>query len=218
LSVPSRFIHFTGNPAENGAYIGLPLLALFAVGLFHGMATCGHQVAGLDDSGSWRCCRWARISMSTGRVTPIWLPWAALAWLPLLGSALPGRLMSIAFSRRRHRSGLGVLKAFKRSRSWRVATGVMLVVGFAAVLPSFPSMPYPSQHAAVPAFFKPGGGVERIPPGSVLLVTPFSRQGVDGRHVLAVSRGLPLQDARGRCVHPGSVPRAASVLHEVRPR
>ena len=185
--IPSRFIHFTGNTAENGAYIGVPLLALFAAGLVIG----------------WRkpAIRWmglmtlivAVLSLGPhlhvdGHVTPIWLPWAALAWLPLLGSALPGRLMSIAFL------GTGIvvawacLEAFKRARRWRVATGALLVAGVAAFLPSLPSLPYPSEHAGVPAFFKPGGGVEKVAPGSVLLVTPFSsKESTDAMYWQAVS-------------------------------
>src|SRR2546428_378956 len=164
-------------PAVAGALAGaaaaLQLLALFAAGLVMG----------------WRqmAIRWtalmtlivALLSLGPhlhvdGYVTQVWLPWAAVAWLPLFGSALPGRLMSIAFL------GVGMvvawacLEAFKRTRPWRVGTGVLLFAAVLAFLPSLPSLPFPSEHASAPAFFKPGGGVEKIAPGSVLLVTPFS--------------------------------------------
>jgi hypothetical protein len=36
LVVPSRLINFTGNVTENGAYVGLPFLVLFAIGLVAG--------------------------------------------------------------------------------------------------------------------------------------------------------------------------------------
>src|SRR5216684_4598279 len=85
--IPSRLIYNTTNATENGAYIGLPLLGLFAAGLV----------------AEWRrpAIRW--IGLTTlilvvlslgphlhvnGTITPVWLPWAALAQLPLLGSAL----------------------------------------------------------------------------------------------------------------------------------
>ena len=185
--VPSRFIHFTGNPAENGAYIGVPLLALFAAGLVIGWRKADIRWTGL------LTLIVALLSLGPhlhvdGHVTPIWLPWAAVAWLPLLGSALPGRLMSIAFL------GVGLvvawacLEAFKRARPWRVATSALLLAGFAAFLPSLPSLPYPSVHADAPAFFKPGGGVERITPGAVLLVTPFSsKESTDAMYWQAVA-------------------------------
>jgi hypothetical protein len=170
FAVPSRFIHLTGNTTENGAYLGVPLLALFVAG-----AIAGRQR-------TW--VRWtAAISVIVavlslgphlhvdGQVTPIPLPWAAVATLPLLGSALPARLMAIAFL------GVGLVVAaaiaiaFAASRPWRFAAALMLVAGLAAIAPS---LPYPSQRANVPSFFLPGGGVEKIAQGSVVLITPFS--------------------------------------------
>ena len=53
----------------------------------------------------------------------------------------------------------------------RVLTGIVVVAGLLAIVPP---IPYPTQHAEAPAFFKPGGGVERITPGSVVLITPVS--------------------------------------------
>ncbi len=154
--VPGRFMHFTGNAAENDAYIGLPLLVLFFVGL--------------------RKTRWlalttvivAILSLGphlhvNGTVTPIPLPWAAVAWLPLMGSALPARLMAIAFL------GIGIVIAAYQPR--HIVARIALVLGLLAILPP---IPYPTQHATVPAFFAPGGDVELMSTGSVALVTPFS--------------------------------------------
>jgi len=70
--------------------------------------------------------------------------------------------------------GLDVAAAapvMKTARPWRIGSGVALIAGLATIAPS---LPYPSAIATVPAFFKPGGGVERLAPGSVLIVTPFS--------------------------------------------
>jgi len=57
------------------------------------------------------------------------------------------------------------------ARAWRGTATVLLVAGIAAIVPP---VPYPTVPAAVPAFFKPGGDVEKISPGAVVLVTPFS--------------------------------------------
>jgi hypothetical protein len=180
--IPSRFIHFTGNVTENGAYVGLPLLVLFAVGV----ATGWHRPA----------IRWtglmtvvvAGLSLGphlhvNGNVTPIWLPWVAIGRLPLLGSALPARLMAIAFL------GVGIVVAaaivVRPARTWRVASGVILVAGLISIAPS---LPYPTATASAPAFFKPGGGVERFAPGSVWIVTPFSsKQSTDAMYWQAVA-------------------------------
>jgi hypothetical protein len=168
--IPSRFIRFTGNITENGAYVGLPLLVLFAVGLV----------------AAWRgpALRWiglmtlivAVLSLGphlhlNGNVTPIWLPWAAVERLPLIGSALPARLMAIAFL------GIGIViagtcaTALTAPKPWRFAAGIVLLAGLVAIAPS---LPYPSAPATTPAFFQPGGDVERISPGAVVLITPFS--------------------------------------------
>ena len=106
-----------------------------------------------------------------GNVTPAWLPWAAVAKLPLMGSALPARLMVIGWLGVALVVGAIAAVAIKGSRRWRIATGVTLIAGLAVI---FPSVPYPSVSATVPAYFGPGGDVEKVAPGSVVLITPFS--------------------------------------------
>jgi hypothetical protein len=106
-----------------------------------------------------------------GNGTPVWLPWAAVEALPLLGSALPARLMAIAFL------GIGIVvagtcaAALTAARPWRFATAIVLLAGLIAIAPS---LPYPSAPATAPTFFRPGGDVGRISPGAVVLITPFS--------------------------------------------
>lgn len=161
--VPSNLIHFTGNNTENGAYVGLPLLVLFGAGLVIGWSKPAIRWLGL------MTLIVAVLSLGphlhvNGNVTPLPLPWAAVARLPLMESALPSRLMSIAFL------GVGIIAA-TTLRTPRVATSIALVAGIAVIVPA---LPYPTQPAAAPAFFRPGGDVERIAPGSVVLLTPLS--------------------------------------------
>ncbi len=163
--VPSNFFQFTGNRTENDAYVGLLLLVLFGVGLVMG----------------WKrpAIRWLGVMTPTvavlslgphlhvnGYVTPVALPWAAIAHLPLMDSALPSRLMAIGFL------GVGIVAASTLQITRRFATTAAFVAGLALVI--VPWLPYPTQPAAAPAFFRPGGDVEKIAPGSVVLVTPFS--------------------------------------------
>jgi len=181
--LPANLIHFTGNATENDAYVGLPLLALFAGGLALG----------------WRVPRIRWIGLMTGIVavlslgphlhvdgfvTPIWLPWALVARLPLMENALPARLMTIGFL------GVGIVvayagaRAMTATREWRYATAALVLFG----LPIVPLIMYPNEAATVPVFFSAGGDVEKIPPGSVVLVTPFSsKESTDAMYWQAVA-------------------------------
>jgi len=165
---PSNLIHFTGNIAENDAYVGVPLAVLFAAGTVVGWRRARIRWTGLTASIVALLSLGPHLHVN-GTVTPVWLPWAAVAQLPLMGSALPARLMVVGFL------GVGFVAAaavvLKTAQPWRIGSGVALIAGMATIAPS---LPYPSAIATVPAFFKPGGGVERLAPGSVLIVTPFS--------------------------------------------
>jgi hypothetical protein len=165
---PSNLIHFTGNITENDAYVGVPLAVLFAAGMVLGWRRAWIRWTGLMTLVVAVLSLGPHLHVN-GTVTPIWLPWAAVAQLPLMGSALPARLMVIGFL------GVGIVAAaavlMRTGRPWRIGSGVALVAGLVTIAPS---LPYPNATASVPAFFEPGGGVERLAPGSVLIVTPFS--------------------------------------------
>ena len=196
---PSQLIHFTGNVTENGAYVGLPLLLLFIAGVVVGRGQAWVR---------WTAVNTAVVAVLSlgphlhvaGRVTQVPLPWAALAWLPLMGSALPARLMVIAFLGIGLIAGTAVAMAIKAARPWRLATGVALVAGLTAIAPW---VPYPSQPAKAPAFFRPGGDVERIAPGSVVLITPFSsKESTDAMYWQAVA-GYRFRMIEGDAFTPG---------------
>ncbi len=197
--LPSNAIHFTGNVTENDAYIGIPLLVLFAAGLVTGWHTPRIRWAGL------MAVLVAVLSLGphlhvNGNVIRVPLPWAAVARLPLLGSALPARLMAIGLL------PLGIVVAYAgalalaAARPWRIATGLVLVAGLVAILPP---LPYPSVTATAPVFFKPGGGVEKIPSGSIVLVTPFSsKESTDAMYWQALA-GYRFRMPEGDAFTPG---------------
>jgi hypothetical protein len=182
--LPAQLVHITGNATENGAYVGLPLLLLFAVGLIAGWRR------------SW--LRWAALMTMAlavlslgphlhfnGHVIPAPLPWTLVALLPLMGSALPARLMAIAFL------GVGLVvgavsrMAMTARRPLRIGAHALLAAGILAIVPG---LPYPSVPAAAPAFFRPGGDVEKLLDGSVILVTPFSsKESTDAMYWQAVA-------------------------------
>jgi hypothetical protein len=161
---------FTGNPSENGAYLGLPLILLLAAAAVL----------------RWRqpAVRWAAlltVSLAVlslgpvlhvgGQVTAVPLPWALIQRLPLIQNVLPARLMLFAFL------GAGIVLAEGGDAAVRagppkaaLAAGALVV----ALVPLFPRLPYPSTPAQAPTFFSAGGGVARVPHGGVVLVTPYS--------------------------------------------
>ena len=169
--LPSGLIHFTGNVTENDAYIGLPLLALFVGGMVLGWRVPRIRWIGLTALAVAVLSLGPHLHVD-GNVSTVWLPWAVVARLPLMESALPARLMDVGFL------GIGIVVAYACARSltatrqWRYVTVALLLLAVAVV----PPMTYPSVAATVPAFFKSGGDAEKIPSGSAVLVTPFSSQ------------------------------------------
>ncbi|HEV2035595.1 MAG TPA: hypothetical protein VGU71_15620 [Candidatus Dormibacteraeota bacterium] len=176
--------HFTGNSTEDNAYVGLPLLVLFVFGLAAGWRRPSVRWAGL------LTLLIAVLSLGPhlhvfGWTTPLWLPWTAVAKLPLMGNADPSRLMLVAFL------GIGIVvgdllaRTALTPRSGRLAAS-LLVAGLVAVVPAIPATTTPT---SVPSFFQSGGAVAGIPAGSVVLVTPFSsRQSTDAMNWQTVAQ------------------------------
>ncbi|MHB8613894.1 MAG: hypothetical protein ACYDAL_15950 [Candidatus Dormibacteraceae bacterium] len=197
--LPSSLIHFTGNITENDAYVGLPLLALSVAGLVTGRRVPRIRWSGLTALVAIVLSLGPHLHVN-GTVTPIVLPWAAIARVPLLGSALPARLMEIGFLPIGIVVAYAVARALTATQTWRIATGFVLILGLAITAPP---LPYPSVHAVAPAFFRPGGGIERIPPGSVVLITPFSsKESTDAMYWQAVA-GYRFRMPEGDAFTPG---------------
>jgi hypothetical protein len=196
--LPGNLIHFTGNVTENDAYVGLPLLALFAAGLVLGWHAPRIRWIGLT------ALVVAVLSLGPhlhvdGNVTPVLLPWALVAQLPLMESALPARLMDIGFL------GIGIVvayacaRALSSTRGWQYVTAVLLLLGAVIV----PPLPYPSEAATAPPFFKSGGDVEKIQEGSVVLVTPFSSKESTDAMFWQASAGYRFRMPEGDAFTPG---------------
>ena len=160
---------FTGNSTENDAYLGVALVVLFVAGMITRRERASMMWAALMTMVV------ALLSLGPhlhvlGHNTGLPLPWAAVSLVPLLGNALPSRLMTIAML------GVGIVVAglwAERSPSprGRVTASAILVIALACIVPA---LPYPTHAAQLPAFFAPGGAAGTLPNGAVVLVTPFS--------------------------------------------
>ena len=71
-----------------------------------------------------------------------------------------------------------------------------------ALIALFPALPYPTDTAVVPAFFR-GGDVRRIPEGSVVLVAPFSRAFTSDAMMWQSVAGMSFRMPEGYAYRPG---------------
>jgi hypothetical protein len=165
---------FSGNEVENAAYLGVPLLATVAVVALRRR--------------SQPVVRWALatggvlllLSMGPqlhvgGHVSRLPLPWRALQAIPLLGSALPGRLFVYVDLLAGLLLAVFVQAAVRSPRGrgrWVTAVGLLGL----CIVTLAPRLPFPSSAVEVPSFFT-GTGVAAVPPGSVVLVAPFVHDG-----------------------------------------
>ncbi|MBO0836292.1 MAG: hypothetical protein J2P28_12420, partial [Actinobacteria bacterium] len=191
--------HFTAAPGENGAYLGIPLMVLFAV------AAVARRRSPI--------VRWAApltvvaavLSLGprlhiAGVDTRVPLPWLPLGHLPLLENLLPSRLMLFAFL------GAGIVVADLAAAGIR-AGGRRRAAALAALcvasLPLVPKLPYTTTEARVPSFFQAGGGAEQLPPGRVVLVTPYANDGSSHAMLWQAVAGYRFKMPEGDAFVPG---------------
>lgn len=193
-------ISFTGNPSEDNAYLGLPLLVVFAIACWAGRRDP------LIRWGGWLAVLLALLSLGPhlhigGYTTAIPLPWLLFQHLPLFESADADRLMLIGFLP----VGLVVLRWVDlRWLAWTGRRQLLAAVALALALGVvFPGIPFVSTRAEAPAFFRAGGAVGRLPAGAVLLVTPFaSKESSDAMYWQAVA-GYRFRMPEGDAFTPG---------------
>jgi len=153
--------HFPGFTSEQSGYLGLPLIILLWLGLRRGKAYLRWLILGLIIA-SMGPQLWLG-----GRDTGIPLPWMLIHALPLLGNALPARMMLYASLAIAIAVALWVAEAHAtRERYARFALGVLA----AAFL--WP-MPRPVQPIPNSAFFAPGRVEQVLGQGAKVAILPF---------------------------------------------
>ncbi|MGH7749684.1 MAG: hypothetical protein ACREQ5_33695, partial [Candidatus Dormibacteria bacterium] len=165
---------FSGNEVENGAYLGIPLLAVVAA---TGLWLRSRPVV------RWALPTAAAILLLSlgpqlhvaGHVSRLPLPWRALEAVPIIGATLPVRLFVYVDLLAALLLAVLVTEALRAPRRWAhtAATAGLLAL---VALTLLPSLPFPSATVGVPAFFT-GSGVASVPEGSVALVAPFTHDG-----------------------------------------
>lgn len=164
-------LNFAPVGLEWNGYIGVPLFALVAWITWRLRSMLVVKVLAIL-AGSMTVFALGRELRVDGRHTGIPLPFRALEPLPVVGNMLSNRLMLYVYL------CIGLLLAIflgavhASGSRWRV--GAAYVVTLAAVLPLLPAQPHPSSEAAIPAFFEDDSQVERISPGAVAVVLPYT--------------------------------------------
>jgi hypothetical protein len=180
---------------DTSVYVGVPLilLALTAVVVLRRRTVI--QLAAVALGAAIVLCLGTALRVG-GLHIP--LPWTLITHLPMLSDAVPLRIMLFGYL------ALSLLVAVSLDAALghadvrlRRAGAVAVVV---ALLPLFPSLPYPTGRFAIPAFFTDGSTAQIGGPGSVLM-TPYL--GVEPL-VWQAASGMAFRTEQGLVFVPGS--------------
>ena len=207
---------FTGNLAENGSYLGIPLLA----------------VALLTAAVLWRrrpVVRWALVTLVLvmafasgpslhvrGTDTGVRMPLAMLRHVPLLQSVVGVRLAAYAVLlvalliavgadalQDEIRSGLARVRRLPRWSVPALAGVLPVVLASAALLPLLPrSHHYPVTDTKVPAWFTSASALQRVPDGSVLVTVPWAWSQNAAPMLWQAEAGFRFKTPFGYALHP----------------
>ena len=180
--VASRSANWTigfDAPAENGSYVGIPLLLLLVGGV---VALRRHRVVVVS---AVLAVVGFVLSMGShlhfdGHRTSIPLPYVVLDHLPLLKSGVPSRyvLFFWLFAALIFAVSLGAIHAaLARRGDTRSQVRALAGSGMVAVVALVwlaPAWPYASAPAAVPTWFTTSAGAGALPAGSTVVVYPFA--------------------------------------------
>ncbi len=184
-AIGSKFV--SADLAENGTYLGIPLLVVLA-GAAVRFRRCGVVIFALAMAvAAWVLSLGPRLVIDTHQ-TSFRLPFTVFPHVPILDAVIAARfallvdlfvalalavtvdrLAFVVVERKgRHARRPGAAAAAAPAPGW-LAVGVLSVV---ALLPLVPRWPYESVPTGIPAFFS-SPALQRIAPGSVALTYPY---------------------------------------------
>jgi hypothetical protein len=209
---------FSGNPSENGLYLGIPLvLVLIAAAIalrrrpVMKIAFAGTAVAFVLALGS---------RLTVGRY--VWkavpLPEAVLTRIPLLDSTIAARyslyvmlgaglMLALTLEALRDRilGGFGGRAGLGGRRPAVAAGAACGALACLALVPLVPAWPYAARVAQVPRYFS-SGAVTAIPSGSVAVTYPFPTSADASSMLWQIAAGLRFKSPGGRFILPSSAP------------
>lgn len=197
---------FSGGPAENGLYLGLPLLAVLIAGAIALRHRPVMKVAALTTLAAFILSLGSRLTVGRYIWKAVPLPEAALDHVPvldntiaaryslyvMLGAAVMFALTLEAIRERASREG---------RRPARAAGAVSGALACLALLPLVPAWPYSVRTAQVPPYFSTQQ-VQAVPSGSVAVLYPFPTPDDAIPMLRQVAAGMRFKSPGGRFVIP----------------
>ena len=188
-SGPLRFKPFAGAArhfsTEGGSYLGIPLVVVAVLAARRAWSQRLVRVVALTAAVLVVLSLGSPLQVAGDR-TPIWLPWGAVAHLPLLVSLLPVRFGVVLDFLAGGLLAVAMDLAFRWSRGRFEARGrhyatapvtfpaVLAPVALAALclVPLTPALPFPASRWAIPAVFR-SPGLSGIRNGALLVLGPY---------------------------------------------
>lgn len=161
---------FTGNLAEQVAYVGLPLLAVTA--LFLASRRRDRWVQAVTAVLAVLLVATLGPVLHVAGAETVALPWRAVLSVPLLEYALPGRFMLYVFLIVAVAAGLWLAEANRRP--W--ARWALVLAGVLLLLPNTEATVWTTE-VQTPAFFANGTYREHLVPGETVVVVPYGDRG-----------------------------------------
>jgi len=164
--------HFTDAccGSEWSAYVGIPLLGILIIVTTRLWATPLVRLAGLLATATTVLSMGPHLHVR-GFVSPMSLPFAKLAELPVIRNMLAVRLMLYVYLMAALLVGVALDRLLRGSRRRPALAASLAVV---ALMPLVPNLTFPATRAGTPSFFR-SDNVRRVEKDSVLLVAPFAR-------------------------------------------
>ena len=194
---------FSGNPSENGLYLGLALLAV----LIAGAVTLWHRpvvkVAALTTVAAFVLSLGSRLAVGRFVLRAVPLPEAVLAHIPVLDNTIAARYSLYVMLGAALIFAVTVEAVRERVRAAGSAAAGAACGALAclALLPLLPAWPYQARVAQVPRYFS-SAQVTAIPDGSVAVLYPFPTSGDATGTLWQVAAGMRFKSPGGRFVVP----------------
>ncbi len=159
-----------GNVAEQGAYLGVPLLVVLCAALWERRRTPAALVLGGTAAAALLLAFGSRLSVAGHSTIP--LPWTLVAHLPIARAAVPDRIVLYVWF------ALAVALAMwlATPARWPLARWAIVILGFVAILPDGGG-PLFNSRPSLPALFSGQGYKRVLPAGGVVLVLPYAYRG-----------------------------------------
>jgi len=201
---------FSGNPSDNGSYLGIPLLALVLIGAIvlwrQPMTRPIIRVVSVSAVAASILSLGSRLVVHGHVLGSLPLPGSVFSRLPLLDNTIAARYSLYVVL------GAAVVLALvldqiharlARGRGWRPfpAAGACAILTGLVLAPLIPAWPYAASVTQVPAYFT-ARGVDAIPAGSVAVLYPFPCSGNAVPMLWQVAAGMRFKTPGGRFIVP----------------